>query len=390
MKRVVILGSSGSIGENALRVAEALPDRIRVVGLAVKQNADAVLAQAARFGVKQVAVLDTAGAERCRQNAPHDVQVLAGEEGVSELAAREGADLVLCSVVGMSGLKPVLAALESGKSVALATKEVLVGAGGVVMDAARRNGVRVLPVDSEHSAILQCLEGRGSRVEGRGEDAVPKNVRRLILTASGGPFFARPEIDLDAVTVEQALDHPNWDMGPKVTVDSATLMNKGLELIEAHWLFGLPFDRIDVLVHPESIVHSLVEFQDGNMLAQLSVPDMRYAIQYALTWPDRVDGGLPGVDLTTIGALHFTAPDEQRFPSLRLAREAARRGGTLPAVLNAANEAAVARFLAGGSRFSDIWKTVEHVMEAHDVIESPGLDDILAADAWARDEAAEG
>jgi 1-deoxy-D-xylulose-5-phosphate reductoisomerase len=386
MKRVVILGSTGSIGRNALRVAAALPDRIRVVGLAAGRNAAAVLEQARRFGVRRVALLDAGSAALCRREAPEGMAVLEGAEGVAALAAEPAADLVLCAVVGLAGLRPVLAALESGKHVALATKEVLVGAGGIVMDAARRRGVRVLPVDSEHSAMLQCIDGA---CPGAGGDA-DGPVRRLILTASGGPFHGRPETDLDAVTVAQALDHPRWSMGPKVTVDSATLMNKGLELIEAHWLFGLPAERIDIVLHPESIVHSLVEFRDGNVLGQLSLPDMRYAIQYALTWPARVDGGLPGVDLTALGTLTFAPPDGVRFPALGLAREAARRGGTLPAVLNAANETAVQRFLEGTLRFADIWRTVERVMDGHTVVNAPDLDTILAADAWARRRAMEG
>ncbi|MBN1556753.1 MAG: 1-deoxy-D-xylulose-5-phosphate reductoisomerase [Lentisphaerae bacterium] len=383
MKRVVILGSTGSIGTNALRVAEALNDRLCVAGLAVRRNAAGVLEQAARFGVQHVAVLEPEAARQCKHAAPPGVRVYGGERGLEDLAGAARADLVLCAVVGLAGLKPVLAALDLGCDVALATKEVLVAAGGVVTEAAAANGVRLLPVDSEHGAVLQCLEGSGATGPGRAGPAA-ETVRRIVLTASGGPFYDRPEIDFEQVTVEEALAHPRWDMGRKISVDSATLMNKGLEIIEAHWLFGVPYDRIEVAVHPESIVHSLVEFRDGNMLAQVSIPDMRYAIQYALTWPERVDGGLPGLDLTRERTLRFLPADTGRFPCLRLARCAGERGGTLPAVLNAANEVAVQRFLDGRIPFADIARTVERVMADHAVVEAPRLEDILAADAAAR------
>lgn len=283
------------------------------------------------------------------------------------------ADIVVCAVVGMAGLGPVLAALGNGTDVALATKEVLVAAGHVVRKACAATGARLLPVDSEHSAIFQCLSGSDSGA-----------VRRLLLTASGGPFGNRPEVDLGSVTIEEVLDHPRWDMGPKVTVDSATLMNKGLEIMEAHWLFDVPVENIEVVVHPESIVHSLVEFVDGSLMAQLTVPDMRFAIQYALTYPDRCDGGLPGTDIVEVGPLHFGRPDADRFPCLALARRAARVGGTMAAVLNAANEVAVNGFLAGRIPFPAIWETVEAVMDDHDPVEDPDLDTILEADSWAR------
>ena len=375
MKHIVLLGSTGSIGENTLRVVEALSDRFRVVGLAARSNAARVLEQAAQWGVNRVALADQVAAERAAREAPAGVTVLAGEDGLCELAGDE-ADLVVCAVVGMAGLRPVLAAVERGTDVALATKEVLVVAGQLVMETCARTGARLLPVDSEHSAIFQCLGGQTDT----------SNVRRLVLTASGGPFAARPEVDLARVTVDEALNHPRWDMGRKVTIDSATLMNKGLEIMEAHWLFGMPVDRIDVVIHPESIVHSLVEFTDGSLMAQLGLPDMRFAIQYAMTWPDRPDSGLPRLDLLEMAALHFRAPDEDRFPCLRLARMAGAAGGTLPAVLNAANEAAVEKFLAGSLPFSGIWGIVESVMAAHAVIADPTLDDLTAADRWARGE----
>lgn len=375
-KKVVILGSTGSIGENALKVAAALPDRLQVIGLASRTSYPRLLEQAAQFNVKCLAVADPAAAEACRAAAPGTLSVLGGDEGVETLAALAEADIVLCALVGMAGLRSVLAALRQGTDVALATKEVLVAAGGLVMETAARNGARLLPVDSEHSAIFQCLEGRD-----------PASVRRLILTASGGPFAGRHGVDFDKVTAAEALKHPRWNMGRKVSVDSATLMNKGLEVIEAHWLFGMPFDRIDVVIHPESIVHSLVEFTDGSLLAHLSQPDMRFAIQYALTCPDRLDTGLPTLDLARVGALHFEAPDAARFPGLGLARHAALTGGTAPAVMNAANEVAVARFLDGELSFSGIWHTVEAVLAAHKPRARPTLDQIIAADLWSRTEA---
>ena len=373
MKRLVILGSSGSIGESALRVVEALPGRFEILGLAAKRNFKRLLEQAARFRVPYVAVQDPDAARACAAVAPAGTRVLAGEEGMRELAALEGVDIILCAVVGMAGLRPVMAGLRRGTVVALATKEVLVGAGHIVTRACAASGARLFPVDSEHSAIFQCLEGRA-----------PASVSRILLTASGGPFAHQPELDLDKVDVAQALAHPRWKMGKKVTVDSATMMNKGLEIMEAHWLFGVPVDRIGVVIHPESIVHSMIEFMDRSMLAQLSLPDMRFAIQYALTYPERVEGGLPALDLARVGALHFREPDIRRFPCLKLARRAAEVGGTLPAVLNAANEVAVQKFLGGRLGFSGIWHTVERVMEKHQTMPEPDYDAVIAADAWAR------
>lgn len=375
-KRVVVLGSTGSIGENALRVAATLPNRIEIIGLAARTNVDRLLEQARHLHVREIAIADPSLAEACSAAKPHGLTIHAGNAGVTRLAAMPDADIVLCALVGMAGLRSVLAALEQGRDVALATKEVLVAAGKTVMDAAARHNARILPVDSEHSAIFQCIDGHP-----------PAEIRRLILTASGGPFATRHDVNFDKVTAEDALKHPRWNMGRKVTVDSATLMNKGLEIMEAHWLFGIPYDRIDVVIHPESIVHSMVEFVDGSVLAQLSPPDMRFAIQHALTYPDRVDGNLPSLDLANMGALHFKAPDPIRFPCLGLARHAAITGGTMPTVLNAANEVAVDRFLAGQLAFSGIWHTVEAVMNLHHVISSPALEDIDRADHWARQEA---
>ncbi len=395
MRSIIILGSTGSIGESALRVVAALPDRLRITGLATRTNVTRVLEQAVQFGVPLVAVGDPAAAAEARRLAPPGVRVLAGEEGVVELAAAEGADIVLCALVGMAGLRPVLAAIEAGHDVALATKEVLVAAGEPVMAARARRNVRILPVDSEHCAIFQCLQSPVTAPYCVRPPAAPAaqaaetRVRQLLLTASGGPFAGRPEIDFDCVTIQQALAHPRWAMGRKVTIDSATMMNKGLEILEARWLFQVPLERIDVVVHPESVVHSLVAFVDGSWLAQLSPPDMRFAIQYALTWPDRVAADMPPLELARLACLHFAAPDERRFPCLRLARQAAAAGGTCPAVLNAANEVAVEAFLAGRMNFSGIWRTVEQVLGRHTRQAAGGLDEILAADRWAREAAAQ-
>ena len=374
MKKVVILGSTGSIGQSALRVVEALPDRLKIVGLASRGNVRSVLRQAARFGVKNVCIADPRAAAGCSRAAAGNLRIFKGEEGLAEIASLGEADIVLCAVVGMAGLAPVLAALKNGADVALATKEVLVAAGRIVMETARRHNVRVIPVDSEHSAVFQCLEACRGKAE----------AKTIILTASGGPFHNRPRVNFDKVTVAEALNHPKWHMGRKVSVDSATLMNKGLEVIEAHWLFGMPMKAIEVVVHPESIVHSAVEFVDGGVLAQLSVPDMRFAIQYALTYPERVDGHLPRLDLARRGFLRFHEPDYDRFPCLRLARDAGEKGGSAPAVLNAANEVAVEKFLGGRIAFSGIWHTVGNVLRKHRATADPSLEEIVAADAWAR------
>ena len=376
MKNIVLLGSTGSIGESTLRVVEQLSSRLRVVGIAVDSSFERALEQAEQFGVKRIAVSDPVAAEKCKAVAGNDVEVLAGPEGLVEMATQDGVDIVVCAVVGMAGLPPVLAAVEQGVDVALATKEVLVSAGQIVVDACKRTGARLLPVDSEHSAIYQC----GVRL-GEG------GVKKIVLTASGGPFRDSPDVDFDKVTVAEALNHPNWDMGKKVTIDSATLMNKGLELIEAHWMFGVPLESIDVLVHKESLIHSFVEFVDGSILAQLGMPDMRLAIQYALLGPERIDGNLPRLDLAGLTSVNFAQPDEKRFPCLRLAKESALRGGTVPAVMNAANEVAVQAFLDEKTSFSSIWKTVERVVNEHEPVMSPDIKDVLEADAWARSKA---
>ena len=377
-KRVVILGSTGSIGESALKVARDIPDRMEVVGLAAGRSARSLLAQAAEFKPRAVALYDTVELAAMRNQLPAGTACHGGAEGLIELATLPEADLVLIAIVGTAGLAPALAAIRAGKAIAVASKEILVMAGEEVTREAAKHNVPILPVDSEHNAIFQCLVGEPSR-----------HIRRLILTASGGPFRKTSAADLHQVTPAQALKHPTWNMGRKITIDSATLFNKGLEMIEARWLFGVPMEQVEVVVHPQSIVHSLVEFVDGSQLAQLSHSDMCFPIQYAVTYPDRLPNRLRPLNLAEVGALHFEAPDPERFPSLRLAREAGMTGGTLPAVLNAANEIAVPAFLDGKIPFPEIWGTVEAVMRRHQTVQHPHLDEILRADAWARVAAAE-
>ncbi|MBP5321156.1 MAG: 1-deoxy-D-xylulose-5-phosphate reductoisomerase [Kiritimatiellae bacterium] len=395
MLSLVLLGSTGSIGESALRVVAALPGAFRIAGLAAHSRVERLIEQAVRFGVKTVAVANEAAA--CRAEtlaAPHGIEVLRGEAGVCRLAALDGVDMVLCALVGLAGLKPVLAAMERGRDIALATKEVLVSAGELVMRKRAESGLAILPVDSEHSAIFQSLQSSAFipacvlPVNGEMVDRAETRIDRLLLTASGGPFAGHPEIDFERVTAEQALKHPRWSMGPKVTIDSATMMNKGWEILEARWLFNIPVDRIDVLVHPQSIVHSLVTFTDGATMAQLSPPDMRLPIQFALTWPDRLAVEMPRLDLAGLGQLTFGEPDERRFPCLRLAREAMTAGGTLPAVMNAADEIAVAAFLKGLISFAGIPRVIETVMGAHDARPCRDLETVCEADAWARRQAA--
>jgi len=376
-RKVLILGSTGSIGTSALKVAREQPEHMEIVGLAAQRSVDALVKQVAETGVGQVCVTDEAAAQQARAALPSQVKVFSGAQGLIELVRESSADLVLVSIIGTAGLAPALEAIEKGMDLAVASKEILVMAGEAVMSAASRKKVQVLPVDSEHNAIFQCLEGRD-----------PAQVRRLIITASGGPFRKTPEEELINVTVEQALRHPTWNMGRKITIDSATMFNKGLEMIEARWLFGITMNRIEVVVHPQSIVHSMVEFVDNSVLAQLSHSDMCFPIQYAVTWPNRVPNTLKPLDFAKLASLHFEAPREQAFPALRLARHAGETGGTLPAVLNAANEIAVDAFINGRSKFPDIWATVERVMDKHTVTHHPTLAQLIEADAWARCEAA--
>jgi len=374
-RKVVVLGSTGSIGKSTMRVARDLPEEIEITGLAAATNHLELAAQARETGAKSVAIFDSSKADALRAELPAGVKVFTGPDGLIELAAQTDADVVLVAIVGTAGLAPALAAIEAGRDLAVASKEILVMAGEIVTAAAKRHGVNLLPVDSEHNAIHQCLVGR---IGGVGE------VSKLILTASGGPFRMTPAADLETVTPEQALKHPTWDMGPKITIDSATLFNKGLEMIEARWLFGIGMDRIDVVVHPQSVIHSMVEFIDGSVIAQLSRTDMAFPIQYALTWPRRVCGGMQPLDFAALGSLTFEAPRDDVFPALGLARHAGNVGGTMPAVFNAANEVAVDAFRAGKIPFPGIWCTVEAVMEVHQNQEGAELSIIIEADAEAR------
>jgi len=377
MKNVVLLGSTGSIGTSTVKVAEDLPDRIRLLGLAAGNNAELLLKQARKHRPEAISINNSEKARDLGKFFGAATQVYSGDEGLIKLATLPSADIVLIAIVGTAGLKPALAAIRAGKDIAVASKEILVMAGEIVMSEARKHGVRVLAVDSEHSAIFQCLDGKPSN-----------SVRKLWLTASGGPFRNTPKEEFPNITVERALKHPSWVMGRKITIDSATLFNKGLEMIEARWLFDIGMERVGVLVHPQSIVHSMVEFVDGALLAQLSTPDMCLPIQYALTYPDRAPSERVQTNFAKLGNLTFEEPDEERFPALNLARRAGEVGGTLPAVLNAANEVAVEAFLNRKINFPQITEIVRRTMDAHKVVLHPALEKILEADAWARREAA--
>ncbi len=389
-KRVVVLGATGSIGESALKVARDIPDRMEIVGLAANSNASKLAAQANETRASSICLVDEGRLDELRAALTYAPRIFSGAAGLCEIATLAEAEMVLVAIIGTGGLRPALAAISAGKDLAVASKEILVMAGEIVMREARAQGVRVLPVDSEHNAIFQCLD-RGIGIlpmdSGESQDGgMGHQVRRLILTASGGPFRETPAADFPSITVEQALRHPTWTMGPKITIDSATLFNKGLEMIEAHWLFGVEMKRVEVVIHPQSIVHSMVEFADGSVLAQLSHSDMCFPIQYAVTWPDRVANSLPPLDFAKLRQLEFAPPRSDDFPALNLARRAGETGGTLPAVLNAANEVAVEAFLGKRIGFPVIWKTVEAVMDQHRVIAQPNLDAILRADQWARTE----
>ena len=372
MKRIAILGSTGSVGTNACRVAAALSDRIEVTALAAGKNADLLIRQARQFNCRTVAIQDVSLKAELEQALP-GCRVLCGPEGLIELVRSADVDMILCAIVGTAGLLPVMEAIRSGKEIALASKEVMVMAGELVMGMVKEKKSVLIPVDSEHSAIFQCLSSLDS-----------SKAANLILTSSGGPFRKASREVMEKATFQQALAHPVWSMGQKISIDSATLMNKALEMIEAHFLFDCPENRIQVLVHPQSIIHSMVEFPDGVVLAQLGVPDMRFPIQYAFTWPDRADGGLERLNLAKIGHLDFEEPDTERFPALDLAREAIRAGGTLPCVMNAANEAAFIRFKNGEIGFMEIIKVIEKTMEQHNTIRNASLEDILEADRAAR------
>ena len=377
MKGLSILGSTGSVGTNVLRVVDAFPGRFSVVGLSAGTNVDRLAEQVARYRPRVVSVATPAAAEELRRRVdPGPTRVEVGEEGSVAVATHPETRTVVAAAVGAVGLVPTYRALEAGKDVALANKETLVMAGELMVEAARARGGRLLPIDSEHCAVHQILDGR------RAEE-----VRRLVLTASGGPFRSRPRETFAHVTPREALNHPTWSMGRKISIDSATLMNKGLEVIEARWLFGVPGERVEVLVHPQSVVHSMVEFVDGTVLAQLGVTDMRLPIQYALSHPERWEAAIPGMDFTRGLCLEFEVPDHERFPCLRLGYKALAAGGTLPSVLNAANEEAVAAFLDGRIPFTAIPESILAVMEAHQTRPVRELRDVLAADAWAREQA---
>ena len=406
-KRVVILGATGSIGESALKVACDIPERMEIVGLAANRNAQKLAEAANKVRPESVCLVDETNIDILRKALDYEPRIFAGEEGLREIACLTNGEMVLVAIVGTGGLRPALAAIEAGKDLAVASKEILVMAGEIVMREARENGVHVLPVDSEHNAIFQCLEGKVGRKQKHPTSNIQhpmskaggsglgvrcsmfdvSDVRRIILTASGGPFRETHAKEFDDLTPEQALKHPTWNMGPKITIDSATLFNKGLEMIEAHWLFGVEMKRVEVVIHPQSIVHSMVEFADGSTLAQLSYSDMCFPIQYAVTWPYRVPNTLPPLDFSKLSKLEFFTPRYGDFPALNLARRAGEAGGTLPAVMNAANEVAVAAFLDRQVSFPSIWQIVEEVMNQHASVAHPDLDAILQADRWARAEA---
>jgi 1-deoxy-D-xylulose-5-phosphate reductoisomerase len=377
LKNITILGSTGSIGQSTLAVVEKFPDRFKVVALAAGNNVDILEKQVRQFRPVMVSVVSPSSAESLKKRcADVNIRILSGIEGMIQVAAVDEAHITVSAIVGTAGLVPTLAAIRAGKTIALANKEVLVTAGELVMAECRSRGVKLLPVDSEHSAIFQCLHAGAN-----------KDIRKLILTASGGPFRNFSKKDLAKVTLAQALKHPNWSMGKKITIDSATLMNKGLEVIEARWLFDIRPEMIKVLVHPQSIVHSMVEYTDGAVVAQLGMPDMKGPIAYALSYPDRLDDVSPALDLASIGTLTFEEPDRSRFPCLDYAYDALRAGGSMPAVLSAANEIAVKHFLDEKIGYADIAQVIKATMEAHTPSPIKTVEDTLKADLWARKEA---
>lgn len=380
MKKVTVLGSTGSIGVSALDVIEKNPGRFRVAALAAGKNIKLLHGQIDKFRPKIVSVSDLqSAAELRRQIKPGTrTKIVAGPEGLQEVASFAGADIVLSAISGAAGLLPTLAAIEVGKDIALANKETMVIAGGIVTEKAREKGVSILPVDSEHSAVFQCLQGQQHG-----------NIKKIILTASGGPFLNYKKSELKKVTVSEALRHPRWKMGKKITIDSASMMNKGLEVIEAKWLFDLAMEQIDILIHPQSVVHSMVEFVDGSLLAQMGIPDMRTPIAYALTYPERIKNDLPLLDLAKTKNLEFLQPDVKKFTCIRLAYEAGTCGGTMPAVLNAANEVTVEAFLDKKIKFVDLPEIIDKVLSGHKVVKKPALEELLQADKWARMQAKE-
>jgi 1-deoxy-D-xylulose-5-phosphate reductoisomerase len=377
MKRLAIIGSTGSIGQNTLKVVQHLPGRFEVFALAAHSSVSVLAEQIAAFSPQVVTLMEAGRLDdlvrHCRERGVRLPEILTAEAGLRAIASAPEVEVVVSGAVGAAGLLPTLIAVEAGKTVALANKESMVLAGELLRKTASRTGARIIPIDSEHSAIDQCLRS-----------GKPDEVRRLILTASGGPFRDTPKDQLPRVTPEDALNHPTWRMGRRITIDSATLMNKGLEVIEARWLFDIPETRVDIIVHPQSIVHSMVEFTDGSVIAQLGTTDMRQPIQYALTWPERLESSVPGIDWTTAGKLEFLPPDKEKFPCVELAYWAIRQGGTAPAVLNAADEVAVQAFLERRIAFTDIPRLIGDSLDAHEAAPAVTFENVMAADAWAR------
>lgn len=378
MKRLTVIGSTGSIGRNTLEIVEKFPDNFKISALCAGKNIALLARQIEQFRPEMAVVYDHSHAVQLKKYLSSDIntKILYDDQGYIEASAYNSTDMVVSAVVGAAGLKPTLAAIEAGKDIALANKETLVMAGEIVMKKATENGVKIFPVDSEHSAIFQCLQGQQIQ-----------DMEKIFLTASGGPFFNYPKSEFHKIIPKDALNHPTWKMGPKITIDSATLMNKGLEIIEARWLFDVPGKNIKVIIHPQSIVHSMVAFRDGSVIAQLGLPDMKGAIAYALSYPHRLAIGQPLPDFAELGALTFAEPDQDKFICLALAVEACQAGGTLPAVLNAANEKAVAAFLENKINFTDIPRIIERTMHRHKPVFSPALNDIIESDSWARKEA---
>ena len=378
MKKIALLGSTGSIGVSTLKLAESDPEKYKIVALSAGRNRDLLLRQIEAFRPTSVAVLEESLANEVRYSLPADnaPEVFFGTEGFVRLATLEGVDTVVSAMTGAAGLVPTYKAIKAGKDIALANKETMVMAGQLVMAEAKKRGISILPIDSEHSAILQSLKGH-----------MQEDVKRVILTASGGPFRDMSLDEMRNVTAAQALRHPNWSMGPKITIDSATMMNKGLEVIEAKWLFGLKMDQIDILIHPQSILHSMVEYRDGSIIGQLGIPDMTIPISYALSYPRHIHNSLPPLDLEKVGGLSFERPDMKRFKCLSLALKAAKKGGTMPVVLNGANEIAVDAFLNGKIGFLDIPDLIEKTMDVHTYEPVETIEAVMAADRWARNTA---
>ena len=373
MKKITILGSTGSIGENALSVIDNFNDQFRVMGLSANKNSKLLVEQVKKYQPKFVSIIDNNAADLVEEQlSSFDVKILKGREGLLELASYENIDLLLNALVGSAGMEPTIKAIQSKVDVALSNKESLVMAGSIINDLAIRNRVKIFPVDSEHSAIWQCLTGEDN-----------KEINKIILTGSGGPFRTLPIEEFNTITLEQALNHPNWDMGNKITIDSATMMNKGLEVIEAYWLFNLPTEKIEIVIHPQSIIHSMVEFKDKSIKAQLGLPDMKIPIQYALTYPSHHEADWKELDLTEIHSLTFEKPDFKKFPCMKLAFDTLAAGGTAPAVLNVANEQAVYKFLNKEISFNEIPKIIEMACEKHELVSAPSLDEILNIEIWA-------